>query len=114
MKSLPLFFLIGLFFWNISSYSQSKKIHIERSDYVDINESEVPGAVLLSGNVTIVHEGARMTCNKAYHFAKDNFIKAFGNVHLTQGDTVVMTSSYVEYNGDKKLAFANQKSSDLF
>ena len=106
MKSLPLFFLIGLFFWNISSYSQSKKIHIERSDYVDINESEVPGAVLLSGNVTIVHEGARMTCNKAYHFAKDNFIKAFGNVHLTQGDTVVMTSSYVEYNGDKKLAFA--------
>lgn len=106
LKSLPLFFLLGLLFWNVSSYSQSKKIVIERSDYVDINETEVPGAVLLSGNVTIVHEGARMTCNKAYHFAKDNFIKAFGNVHLTQGDTVVMTSAYAEYNGDKKLAFA--------
>lgn len=86
--------------------AQQSKIIIERSDFVDINENEVPGAVLLTGNVSILHEGVKMTCNKAYHFSAKNFIKTFGDVVLTQGDTIVMTSSYGEYNGNKRIALA--------
>lgn len=92
-----------------SVYAQKSKIIIERSDFVDVNEQIVPGAVLLTGNVTISHDGVRMTCNKAYHFSAQNYIKAFGNVHFVQGDTIVMNSDYAEYNGDKKLALAKGK-----
>ena len=36
----------------------------------------------------------------------ENYIKAFGNVQMNQGDTITMNSRYAEYNGDKELAFA--------
>lgn len=84
----------------------SKQIIIENSDFMDISETEVPGAIVLTGNVRIIHQGVRMSCNKAYHFTKSNFVKAFGNVNMVQGDTLTMSSKYAEYNGNTKFAFA--------
>lgn len=84
----------------------SKQIIIENSDFFDITENEVPGAIVLTGNVRIIHQGVRMSCNKAYHFTKQNYVKAFGNVNLVQGDTLTMNSKYAEYNGNTKFAFA--------
>lgn len=83
-----------------------KNIVIEHSDFLDISEKEVPGAIVLTGNVIIVHEGVRMSCNKAYHFTKSNFVKVFGNVNMVQGDTIFMSSKYAEYNGNTKFAYA--------
>ncbi|WP_169051627.1 OstA-like protein [Flavobacterium sp. H122] len=84
----------------------SKQITIENSDFMDISETEIPGAIVLTGNVRIIHQGVRMSCNKAYHFTKQNYVKAFGNVNLVQGDTLTMSSKYAEYNGNTKFAFA--------
>ena len=83
-----------------------KKILIEHSDYFDVNQLEAPDAALLTGNVRINHDGVIMTCNKAYYFQKENYIKAFGNVQLVQGDTLYLNSKYAEYNGNVKQAFA--------
>ena len=83
-----------------------KQIVIQHSDFLDISEKEVPGAIVLTGNVIIIHEGVRMTCNKAYHFTKSNFVKIFGNVNMVQGDTLFMNSKYAEYNGNTKFAYA--------
>jgi lipopolysaccharide export system protein LptA len=47
-----------------------------------------------------------MTCNKAYYFQNENYIKAFGNVQLVQGDTLYLNSKYAEYNGNMRQAFA--------
>jgi lipopolysaccharide export system protein LptA len=47
-----------------------------------------------------------MTCNKAYYFQKENYIKAFGDVQLVQGDTLYLNSKYAEYNGNMRKAFA--------
>ena len=87
--------------------ADSKQILIEHSDFLDISEKEVPGAVVLTGNVVVIHQGVRMTCNKAYHFTKSNYVKAFGNVNMVQGDTLSMSSKYAEYDGNKKFAFAS-------
>jgi lipopolysaccharide export system protein LptA len=84
----------------------SKKIIVEHSDYFDINQIEAPDAALLTGNVRVNHEGVILTCNKAYFFQKENYIKAFGNVQLVQGDTLYLNSKYAEYNGNMKQAFA--------
>ena len=85
---------------------EKKKIIIENSDFVDKNQTEIPGATVFTGNVRIIHNGVKMNCNKAYHFEKENYVKAFGNVQMNQGDTITMNSRYAEYNGDKELAFA--------
>ena len=83
-----------------------KKITIDHSDFADVNQFEVPNAFLLTGNVRINHDGVILTCNKAYYFQKENYIKAFGNVQLIQGDTLYLNSKYAEYNGNLKQAFA--------
>lgn len=83
-----------------------KKINIEHSDYLDVDQATAPDAVLLTGNVKVNHDGVVLTCNKAYYFQKENYLKAFGNVQLVQGDTLFLNSKYAEYNGNMKKAFA--------
>ncbi len=84
----------------------SNKIIIEYSDFADVNQIEIPDAFLLTGNVRIIHDGVRMFCNKAYYFQKENYVKAFGDVRMIQGDTLFLNSKYAEYNGNVKKAFA--------
>jgi lipopolysaccharide export system protein LptA len=83
-----------------------KKIIVEHSDFADVNQVEMPDAFLLTGNVRVNHDGVVLTCNKAYFFQKENYLKAFGNVQLVQGDTLSLNSKYAEYNGNAKKAFA--------
>ncbi len=83
-----------------------KKIIVEHSDFADVNQVEIPDAFLLTGNVRVNHDGVVLTCNKAYYFQKENYIKAFGNVQLVQGDTLFLNSKYAEYSGNVKKAFA--------
>lgn len=109
---LPFIILISWTSWSqtkpvpLETTKDTKQIIIENSDFMDISESEVPGAIVLTGNVRIIHQGVRMSCNKAYHFTKANFVKAFGNVNMVQGDTISLNSKYAEYNGNTKFAFA--------
>ena len=83
-----------------------KKIIIEYADFFDVNQTDIPDAALLTGNVRMNHDGAILTCNKAYYFQKENYVKAFGNVHIVQGDTLFLDSKYAEYSGNVKQAFA--------
>lgn len=108
MKKLLFFIYFCLFILNVQSiFAQTpKKIIVENSDFVDINETVAPGATLLTGNVKVNHDGVVLTCNKAYFFQKENYLKAFGNVQLVQGDTLFLNSKYAEYNGNVKKAFA--------
>lgn len=107
MKSYHFLFLF-VFFVTTWLHSQERKpIFVEHADFSDINQLEIPDAVLLTGNVRVRHEGAILFCNKAYFFKKENYIKAFGDVRMIQGDTITLTSKYAEYNGDIKEAFAS-------
>lgn len=83
-----------------------KKIQIEQSDFADVDQQKAPDALLLTGNVRVSHDGVILTCNKAYFFQKENYLKAFGNVQLVQGDTLYLNSNYAEYSGELKKAFA--------
>jgi lipopolysaccharide export system protein LptA len=85
---------------------QKSEIIIENSDFSDINQFEIPDALLLTGNVRAKHDGVIITCNKAYYYQKENYIKAFGNVQMVQGDTLYLNGKYAEYNGNIKQAFA--------
>ena len=89
--------------------TQKQKVEIQ-SGYLEIRP-ELPDAVVYTkdenGQVYVVHEGVEMWCNQAYLYTKDNFVKAYGDVRITQGDTVNMKSAYAEYNGNTSFAFAS-------
>lgn len=89
--------------------NQKQKVDI-KSGYLEI-KPELPDAVIYTkdenGQVYVVHEGIEMWCNQAYLYPKDNFVKAYGEVKISQGDTVTMNSTYAEYNGNTSFAFAS-------
>ncbi|SMO40825.1 OstA-like protein [Flavobacterium nitrogenifigens] len=114
MKKSLFFIFICLSFLSIQfTFAQAKKpaqspktIVIENADFSDVDQVNVPDALLLTGNVKVNHDGVVLTCNKAYFFQKENYLKAFGNVQLVQGDTLFLNSKYAEYSGNAKKAFA--------
>ncbi|AYN03483.1 OstA-like protein [Flavobacterium sp. 140616W15] len=91
---------------NLGIAQAPKKIIIENADWSTVDQEAVPDALLLTGNVKINHDGVTLTCNKAYFFQKENYLKAFGNVQIVQGDTLFLNSKYAEYSGNFKKAFA--------
>jgi len=88
----------------VSGISQQKRIKILHADNSTIDEKKYPGATVLLGNVYVEHEGISLRSKKAIHYKNDNFLKAFGDVVLNQGDTISQTSNYVEYDGNVKKA----------
>ena len=102
-----IFFTLAFLLQNWTLVAQkTNKIVIESADFQDRNEYEIPGALLLTGNVRVNHDGVVMTCNKAYYYQNENYVKAFGNVQMVQGDTLFLNSKYAEYNGNVKQAYA--------
>ncbi len=95
---------------NLNAQSK-KKIQIEYAGKLTIDEDNYPGAKILTRDdaeqVHIEHGGSNLWCDKAIHYSKENFIEAYGNVILKQGDTINMTSDYIEYSGITEFAFAS-------
>jgi lipopolysaccharide export system protein LptA len=56
--------------------------------------------------VHFVHNGVNLYCDKAILYKKQNFVEAFSNVLMVQGDTINMTAQYIEYSGATELAYA--------
>ncbi|QDO95683.1 hypothetical protein FNB79_08240 [Formosa sediminum] len=90
---------------------QQKRIKIEYSGFLTTSEAKYPGAKILtrddSGQIHIIHEGVNMWCDQAIFYSNEDFIEAYGNVKMKQGDTINMDAKYVEYSGKTKLAFAS-------
>jgi lipopolysaccharide export system protein LptA len=55
----------------------------------------------------VIHEGVEMWCDRAIYYQNEDFIEAFSNVIMKQGDTINMNAKYVEYSGKTQLAFAS-------
>lgn len=90
-------------------FSQEKKKIRVTAPYYDKNEAEYPGATILTRNskkqIYIEHDGIEMWCDKAFHYAKEDSIAAFGKVLIKQGDTIKLTSKVANYSGKTQLAF---------
>ena len=107
-----LFILLFSFVSSINLHAQStKKIDIKYAGKLTIDEDNYPGAKILTRDdaqqVHIEHGGANMWCDKAIYYEDQDFIEAFSNVVMKQGDTINMVAKYVEYSGKTQLAFAS-------
>lgn len=98
-------FIVFLIFTTTIS-AQQKRIQIVHADNSNIDEEKFPGATILLGNVFVEHQGVSMRSKKAIYYKNNNFLKAYGDVVLNQGDTITQTSDYVEYSGNTKKAIS--------
>ena len=96
-----------IFFISIFSFSQ-ENIDIRQAGSFSKNELEFPGANILTNKnnirVHLYHEGALIIADSCVFYPDKNFFKASGDIILTQGDTLNLTSNYIEYDGITKKA----------
>jgi len=113
LKAISFVYLImfSLCFTLTSIAQTSKKIRIEYAPFANSDSLKGPGVTVFTRDnmqqVHFAHEGIDMWCDKAIYYEKEDFIEAFSNVVMKQGDTVNMSARYVEYSGKTQLAFAS-------
>jgi lipopolysaccharide export system protein LptA len=92
-------------------YAQERQqIEIEYAPFMTFEPSKPDATILTRDNsnqVHIKHKGIEMWCNEAIYYGKQDFIEAYGSVRVKQGDSLDMTSKYVEYSGKTQLAYAS-------
>lgn len=102
--------MLMLFFTTASTAQTSKKIRIEYAPFANSDTLKGPGVTVFTRDnmqqVHFAHEGIDMWCDRAVYYEKEDFIEAYSNVVMKQGDTLNMTAKYVEYSGKTQLAFA--------
>lgn len=88
-----------------------KRIEIKYSGRgFDQTENEEGGFVFQRDSRQQVHffyDGIDVWCDKAIYYEEDDFIEAYSNVRMKQGDSVHMSAQYIEYSGISELAFAS-------
>lgn len=105
-----LIFLICFSFVSFCFAQEKQKITIKYAGtgYTD-SKIEDGAKVFLrdeSQQVHFIHKGINMWCDKAIYYEDQDFIEAFSNVVMKQGDTINMVANYLEYSGKTQLAYA--------
>ena len=107
-----LFFTQIVFSQTQPTNSQKTIIKIVYGGDLTVNENKYPGAKIFSKTdtrqVRFEHEGMDLWCDRAVLFQDRNWVKAYGNVFIQQGDSVEMSSEYIEYDGNTKLAVSKR------
>ena len=99
--------LLSVFF----SFGQEKqKITVKYSGRTSTSPDVKDGAIVFLRNksqqVHFIHKGADLFCDKAIYYEDQDFIEAFSNVVMKQGDSINMVAKYLEYSGKSQLAIA--------
>lgn len=84
-----------------------KKITIHSNDNQVIDASVDPPMQFLNGNVKIFHSNTFMFCDRAV--LQGNILKMYDNVSLLQNDTIRLFADSIFYNGDISKAFLHGK-----
>lgn len=87
--------------------TENKQITIVHGGDFSKNEIKYPGASIFSKDdrqVQFEHLGADLWCDIAIFYQKENKLRAIGNIYLQQGDSIQMSSGYIEYDGNTKIA----------
>lgn len=83
---------------------QMNKVFLENADVLSANEQISTDYQVLKGNVKFRRGNMFMYCDSAYFYSKTSSLDAFGNVKLTQGDSLNVFADVLHYYGDDEIA----------
>lgn len=83
---------------------QMNRVFIEHADSLLANEAQSSEYQVLRGNVRFRRADMYMYCDSAHFYDKTSSLDAFGNVRMTQGDTLFVYADVLHYIGEVQLA----------
>ena len=84
--------------------TRERYVYLLHADETRFNQRINPDAQILVGDVVFRHDSMYMYCDSALFYEVSNSLDAYGNVHMTQGDTLHLYGDRLHYNGDEMLA----------
>jgi len=104
------YFLVFVMTITIVNSQEQRTIEIIQAGKSIRDSKDYPGANILQKDdnlrVILFHEGAKIESDLSYYYFNENSFKANGSVNFNQGDTLLLTSDFLEYDGKTKRAFA--------
>lgn len=89
-----------------------KKIDYENNRFLT-DEEKYPGALIFvkaeGKQPYFTHEGIDFWCDQAILYPEEDFLRAYGNVQIKQGDSIQLQGTYAEYNGKTQFAFISNR-----
>ena len=103
--------ILAFLFITFSTLGQDKRvIEILQAGKSIRNSVQYPDTNILEKEndirVILFHDGANIESDISYYYFKENSFEANGNVIFSQGDSLLLKSDYIEYDGKTKKAFA--------
>jgi lipopolysaccharide export system protein LptA len=87
----------------------NKQLQIVRADRLNFQQLDSATQLQsLAGGVIVRQENTLFSCDSAVLNMKQNFLEAFGRVHINDADSVHTYSDYLRYNGNEKKAYLNK------
>ena len=84
--------------------TQTNKVFLENADILSANEAVSTDYQVLKGNVRFRRGNMYMFCDSAYFYPETSSLDAFGNVRMTEADTLWVYSDVLHYYGDQGVA----------
>ena len=84
--------------------TRERYVYLLHADETRFNQRINPDAQILVGDVVFRHDSMYMYCDSALFYEASNSLDAYGNVHMTQGDTLHLYGDRLHYSGDEMLA----------
>lgn len=100
--------LVLILFISTGTYAQ-RRVNLKHADSLAGSIRNGERFDRLIGNVIFVQNNTTIYCDSAHFFKTKNRIEAFGKVHITEGDSVDVTSQALTYDGNKKIAYLRKK-----
>lgn len=94
---------ILLLFISTAALSQ-RRVKLKKADNLYGSVKDGQRYDRLIGNVVFVQNKTTIYCDSAHYFKSENRVEAFGKIHITEGDSIDVTSRGLSYDGDKKIA----------
>jgi len=83
---------------------QKDKVFLENADILSADERISVDYQVLKGNVRFRRGDMYMFCDSAYFYEATSSLDAFGNVKMTQADTLFVYADVMHYYGDEQVA----------
>src|SRR6187402_3654087 len=99
--SLRVWFLTALLIGISSATFAQKKVKLQKADQLKGGKDPSGNRFeRLIGNVVFTQNKTTIYCDSAYFYKSKNSVEAFGKVRITEGDSVTITASKLEYDGN--------------
>ncbi len=104
-RYLPIFLILLI---STGSFAQ-RRVKLKQADNLVGSIKDGVRFDRLIGNVVFIQNTTTIYCDSAHFFKSNNRIEAFGKVHITDGDSVDVTSQALSYDGNEKIAYLRKK-----